>query len=71
MIHEALKRESGLKLFTSPWSPPAWMKVPMNGKQSMIESAVPAGLLPDPNVHAAWALFFSRFISAYHAQVRA
>lgn len=27
MILEALKREPGLQLFTSPWSPPAWMKV--------------------------------------------
>lgn len=27
MILEALKRQEGLKLFISPWSPPAWMKV--------------------------------------------
>ncbi|CAN0322490.1 unnamed protein product [Hapterophycus canaliculatus] len=71
MIHEALKREPGLKLFTSPWSPPAWMKTPLNGKQSMVESAVPAGLLADPKVHAAWALFFSLFITAYKEQVSA
>lgn len=35
----------------------------------MVESAIPEGLLPDPRVHAAWAHFFSRFISAYKAQV--
>lgn len=35
----------------------------------MVESAEPEGLLPDPRVHAAWALFQSRFISAYEAQV--
>lgn len=46
------------------------VQTPLNGAQSMIESAVPQGLLPDPNVHAAWALFFSRFISAYKELVR-
>lgn len=30
MLLEALKRRSDLKLFTSPWSPPAWMKVCTN-----------------------------------------
>ena len=24
-----------IKLFLTPWSPPAWMKIPVNGKQSM------------------------------------
>ncbi len=42
---------------------------PIDGVQSMIKSATPEGLLPDPRVHAAWALFFSRFISAYQEQV--
>ncbi|CAN0470097.1 unnamed protein product, partial [Ectocarpus sp. 12 AP-2014] len=68
MLLSALARREDLQLFTSPWSPPAWMKVeqePKDGVQSMIESALPQGLLPDPGVHAAWALFFSRFISAY------
>lgn len=43
---------------------------PLDGVQSMVKSASPQGLLPDPRVHAAWALFFSRFISAYKEQVR-
>eukprot|EP00903_Cladosiphon_okamuranus_P018045 g16606.t1 len=68
MLLEALERRPDLQLFISPWSPPAWMKVPKHGVQSMIESASPQGLLPDPRVHAAWAHFFSRFISAYKAQ---
>ncbi|CBN79893.1 Glucosylceramidase, family GH30 [Ectocarpus siliculosus] len=68
MLLSALARREDLKLFTSPWSPPAWMKEPKDGVQSMIESALPQGLLADPGVHAAWALFFSRFISAYKEQ---
>lgn len=31
----------------------------------MIQSAVPQGLKADDRVHAAWALFFSKFITAY------
>jgi glucosylceramidase len=27
MLREALKRRPDMKIFTSPWSPPAWMKV--------------------------------------------
>ncbi|CAM9603532.1 unnamed protein product, partial [Discosporangium mesarthrocarpum] len=65
MIREALLREPKLNLFTSPWSPPAWMKTPVNGVQSMIGSAQPSGLLDDPNVKQAWALYFSKFINAY------
>lgn len=37
----------------------------------MIESAMPQGLLEDERVHAAWALFFSKFIEAYKDLVRA
>ncbi|CAM9843061.1 unnamed protein product [Ascophyllum nodosum] len=68
MIHEALKRQENLQLFISPWSPPKWMKAPVNGVQSMIESAAPEGLCADPRVHAAWALYFSKFITAYKKQ---
>ncbi len=32
MILSALKRRKDLKIFTSPWSPPAWMKVRMSTK---------------------------------------
>lgn len=54
-----------IRLVASPWSPPAWMKTPVNGKQSMLGSATPAGLLGDPRVHQAWAKYISRFVTAY------
>ena len=44
-------------------------QAPVNGVQSMIESAAPEGLCADPRVHAAWALYFSKFITAYKKQV--
>lgn len=57
------KRNLSLKVFASPWSPPAWMKNPVDGKQSMTGSAKPLGL--NAQYQAAWAKYFSKFITAY------
>lgn len=57
------KRGQQLKIFASPWSPPAWMKLPVNGKQTMTGSATPLGL--DSQYQRAWANYFSSFITAY------
>ncbi|RHY83833.1 hypothetical protein DYB26_011835 [Aphanomyces astaci] len=64
LLHRALQRRPDLKLFLSPWSPPAWMKLPNDkGEYSMTGSATPLGI--NPIYQAAWALYFSKFISAY------
>lgn len=55
--------QNPLRMFYSPWSPPAWMK--SNGK--MTGSLVP-GLKNDTRVHAAWAKFYSKFADAYRQQ---
>eukprot|EP01035_Chromulina_nebulosa_P041716 gene41716-56479_t len=65
-----LQRAMGLsslpiRLVASPWSPPAWMKEPVYGIQSMNGSAMPAGLINDPKIHQAWAKYLSKFVSAY------
>jgi glucosylceramidase len=70
-----------LRLLATPWSPPAWMKVPRaasasdtaNGTesidiQSMLGSAQPNGLIDSPQVHRSWANYISRFIEAYSQQ---
>ena len=57
------KRGLSLTMFASPWSPPAWMKLPAWGQQSMVLSASPNGLMP--TMQRTWARYFSRFISAY------
>jgi glucosylceramidase len=49
-----------LRLFLTPWSPPAWMK----GNGQMDGSSQP-GLKKDPRYQDAWALFFSKSISDY------
>jgi len=60
-IQDALSvRTHPLKIFLTPWSPPAWMK----GNGQMDGSSVP-GLIQDPRYFSAWALFYSKFITAY------
>ena len=59
-----------LQLLASPWSPPAWMKVPVPvpwdaSQQSMVRSAKPNGLLPE--MQRPWANYFSKWIAAYVA----
>ena len=54
-----------IRLVSSPWSPPPWMKVPQNGVQMMNGSATPNGLIATPENMAAWALYLSKFIEAY------
>ncbi len=55
---EAEKAGHPLKLFVSPWSPPAWMKT----NNSMLKGG---SLLPE---HAAtWANYYVKFIRAYEA----
>jgi len=59
MMRRALaKAPQGIKIFASPWSPPAWMKT--NG--AMTSSGHP-GLKPE--YKDAWALYFSKFFTAY------
>jgi len=65
-----------LKLLASPWSPPAWMKLPMKGVygdpgegiRTMTGSAKPFGL--DPDYQASWANYFGKWLAAYKAARR-
>jgi glucosylceramidase len=59
MITAALERNPHLKLFGSPWSPPAWMK----DNNNMLYGG---SLLPD--AAASWATYFSKWIDAYTNQ---
>ncbi|KAG3132738.1 hypothetical protein C6341_g22785, partial [Phytophthora cactorum] len=63
-IKRALKRRSDLKLILVPWSPPDWMKRSSAAyNASMLGSLKPVGLRDD--MRAPWALYFSKFITAY------
>lgn len=62
---EAQKRGSDLKLVASPWSPPKWMKTPLNGVQAMNGSADPQGLLDTHEIKKTWASYISKWVQSY------
>jgi glucosylceramidase len=68
MILRAQKKADGaLRFLSSSWSPPGWMKQGwLTAKGYMRNSAKP-GMLPDPKVHKSYALYLSKYITAYSA----
>lgn len=66
MIQEAIEASGNtLQILASPWSPPAWMKKPLDGKTSMLGSVWPNGLREEPKYRTAWAQYISKWITAY------
>jgi len=70
------KNGGGIKIMASPWSPPAWMKLPtykdppgslhaVNMDGSAEPNCLREGTGPDSRYAATWALYFSKFLSAY------
>ena len=57
VLREALRIRPGLRFFTSPWSPPAWMKT---------SGDLTGGRLK-PEYYAAYARYFVKYIKAYEA----
>lgn len=56
-VKRAIEYQSDMKLFASPWSPPAWMKTPPVynwGKLNMTERNL-----------TAYALYFAKYVKAY------
>jgi len=58
-----------MKIFGSPWSPPAWLKAPLHGQHSMTGSQTPAGLANDPRSRMTWAKYLSKWATAYEGQL--
>ena len=69
--------KSEMKIMASPWSPPAWMKLPhgddddtsnLTHAENMDSSALPnclrEGVGPDSRYAKTWALYFNKFITA-------
>jgi glucosylceramidase len=59
-IQAALTVKPGIRLWASPWSPPAWMKTNNDMNSGRIKD--------DPLVLQAYALYFARFVEAYEAE---
>ncbi|KAL3915751.1 MAG: hypothetical protein SGILL_005501, partial [Bacillariaceae sp.] len=69
--------DGDFKMIASPWSPPSWMKAPWSDKDkkqgkshatgmtgSKQPSCLREGTAPESKYAKAWALYFSKFISA-------
>ena len=65
-MEEASRWGNDLKLVASPWSPPAWMKEPVNGVQSMNGSASPMGLINTHKMKETWAKYLAKWVGSYH-----
>jgi glucosylceramidase len=63
VIKDALAINPNLKLFASPWSPPAWMK--SNGSMICNTGSGNASLLT--SAYQPWADYFVKWINAYQA----
>lgn len=63
VIKDALAINPNLKLFASPWSPPAWMK--SNGSMICNTGSGNASLLSQ--FYQAWADYFVKWIQAYQS----
>jgi glucosylceramidase len=60
LIKDAMKiADDGLKIFASPWSPPAWMKT--SGKMNEGEKL-------KPEYRSAWARYYCKYIKAYEKE---
>ncbi|MDO7137583.1 glycoside hydrolase family 30 protein [Algibacter lectus] len=63
-LQKAFKANPDLKLFASPWSPPAWMKY--SGLMDRGEEFPEKNQLKDEaKIYKAYALYFSKYIQAY------
>jgi len=59
-IKQALDIRGPLKIFATPWSPPAWMK----GNGYMTGSSIP-GLKQGDDYFQTWAVYYTKFLDAY------
>jgi glucosylceramidase len=59
-IKAAMKYQPKLGIWASPWCPPSWMTTNGRYRQGNIKA--------DPQTFAAYALYFSKFVQAWHAE---
>lgn len=63
-INAAQAQNSSLKIFASPWSPPAWMKY--TGKMDAGDKDKENNKLKnDPKIYDAYALYFTKYVQKY------
>jgi glucosylceramidase len=56
---------AGLQFLSTSWSPPGWMKRGWLTKKGFMRNSAKPGMLNSPDVFASYALYFSKYLSAY------
>jgi len=64
-INAAMAENPSLKIFASPWSPPGWMKISGKMDGGTDDNREQNMLINDPEIHKAYALYFSKYVQAY------
>ena len=57
----------GIRFLSSSWSPPGWMKVPYLTFSGHMRNSAKPGMVDKPEVFRSYALYLSKYISAYKA----
>jgi hypothetical protein len=75
LIHRAQKKAqdgrdaaaAGIRFLSSSWSPPAWMKRPYLALKGHMRNSAKPGMKDDPKIFESYALYLSKYVSAYKA----
>src|SRR5690606_19504276 len=65
-IKAALAAKSDVRLWASPWSPPAWMKT--NNDINGLTGGSEANMKSEPEILDAYSLYFAKFVEEYAAE---
>jgi glucosylceramidase len=58
---------AGLRFLCTAWSPPGWMKAKYLGATGHMRNSAKPGMLPGDDYAASYALYLSKFLTAYKA----
>lgn len=65
-IKAAMAKNAALRIWASPWCPPAWMK--LNGRYDFQGGVQACRIRQEPRVLDAYARYFTRYLQAYRAE---
>ena len=67
MIKRAIAANDKLSFISTSWSPPGWMKKGWLTKKGYMRNSAKPGMIDDPKMYKSYALYLSKYISAYKA----
>ena len=67
LIKRAIAANDKLSFISTAWSPPGWMKRGWLTKKGYMRNSAKPGMIDDPRMYESYALYLSKYISAYKA----